>query len=316
MNPDESMMPADVVIYHNPACSTSRNTLAMIRHAGIEPRVIEYLKAPPSRDELKRLSAAMGVPLRALLREKGTPFHELGLGDPSVGDEQLLDAMLAHPILINRPIVVTPLGTKLCRPQSEVVLEILPRPLPSPFVKEDGAAVVDPRAAVAKATDDAGAAGNHEGFERVAARLLELGHPHAPRWLQDSARTSAEAAQALNVQVGQIAKSVVFRRVGDDRAVLVVASGDKRVDERKVAALVDGRIARADAAFVKARTGFSIGGVSPVAHAEAPVLLLDRELFRFDEVWAAAGHPNGVFMATPQQLERLTGVAAVDVAQA
>jgi prolyl-tRNA editing enzyme YbaK/EbsC (Cys-tRNA(Pro) deacylase) len=153
-----------------------------------------------------------------------------------------------------------------------------------------------------------------EGFTHVSRVLQELGHPHAPIWLQDSARTSAEAALALRVQVGQIAKSVIFRRVADDAAVLVVASGDKRVDEKKVAALV-GRIARADADFVKAKTGFSIGGVSPIGHATRPMVLVDLELQRFSEIWAAAGHPRGVFKATPSQLEQLTGVAASDVAQ-
>jgi arsenate reductase len=115
----------DVIIYHNPACGTSRNTLALIRNAGIEPHVIEYLKTPPSRAMLKSLIGRMGVPLREVIREKGTPYQELGLGNPSLTDDELLDAMLAHPILINRPIVVTPLGVKLCRP-SEAVLEILP----------------------------------------------------------------------------------------------------------------------------------------------------------------------------------------------
>ena len=155
----------------------------------------------------------------------------------------------------------------------------------------------------------------NDGFAHVTRTLSSAGHPHAPIWLTDSARTSAEAAQALGVQVGQIAKSVIFRRVEDDRAVLVVASGDKRVDEKKVAALV-GKIARADAEFVKAKTGYSIGGVSPVGHATPPVVLVDRELERFDEIWAAAGHPRGVFKLSPQQLEALTGTSASDVAQA
>jgi arsenate reductase len=126
----------DAIIYHNPNCGTSRNTLAMIRNAGIEPHVIEYLKTPPSRALLQQLVARMGVSLRDLLREKGTPYAELGLGNETVTDEQLLDAMLAHPILINRPIVVTPLGVKLCRP-SELVLDLLP-PRRREFVKEDG----------------------------------------------------------------------------------------------------------------------------------------------------------------------------------
>jgi len=151
-----------------------------------------------------------------------------------------------------------------------------------------------------------------EGFRRVAAVLAERGHPHAPRWLAVSARTCAEAAEALAVQVGQIAKSVVFRRRSDGVAVLVVASGDRRVDEAKVAAAV-GAIGRADAAFVKQQTGFSIGGVSPVAHAQPPVVLVDRELFRFTEIWAAAGHPNGVFQLSPDELLALTGAPAADV---
>jgi arsenate reductase (glutaredoxin) len=115
----------DVVIYHNPRCGTSRNTLALIRQAGIEPRVIEYLKTPPTRAELADLIGRMGVSVRDVLRDKGTPFHELGLGDPALTDEELIDAMMEHPILINRPIVVTPLGVMLCRP-SEAVLDILP----------------------------------------------------------------------------------------------------------------------------------------------------------------------------------------------
>ena len=151
-----------------------------------------------------------------------------------------------------------------------------------------------------------------EGFRRVAATLTERGHPHAPRWLDVSARTCAEAADALGVQVGQIAKSVIFRRKSDKITVLVVASGDRRVDEKKVAAQV-GAIGRADAEFVKSRTGFSIGGVSPVGHAQTPVVLVDRDLFRFDEVWAAAGHPNGVFKLAPQALVTLTGAPVADV---
>jgi arsenate reductase (glutaredoxin) len=115
----------DVVIYHNPRCGTSRNTLALIRQAGIEPRVIEYLKTPPTRAELADLIGRMGVSVRDVLRDKGTPFHELGLGNPALTDEELIDAMMEHPVLINRPIVVTPLGVKLCRP-SETVLDILP----------------------------------------------------------------------------------------------------------------------------------------------------------------------------------------------
>jgi len=151
-----------------------------------------------------------------------------------------------------------------------------------------------------------------EGFRRVTGLLAELGHPHAPLWLSVSARTCAEAADALQVQVGQIAKSVIFRRKADEAAVLVVASGDRRVDEKKVAAQV-GAIGRADAEFVMARTGFSIGGVSPVGHTTPPVVLIDRDLFRFDEVWAAAGHPNGVFKLAPQALVALTGAPVADV---
>jgi arsenate reductase len=126
-----------VTIYHNPDCGTSRNTLAMIRQGGTEPEIIEYLKTPPSRARLKELIAAMGNSTRALLREKGTPYAELGLADPKWSDDQLIDFMLAHPILINRPIVVTPKGVKLCRP-SEAVLDILPNPHIGRFVKEDG----------------------------------------------------------------------------------------------------------------------------------------------------------------------------------
>jgi arsenate reductase len=132
----------DVVIYHNPACGTSRNTLGLIRNAGIEPHVIEYLKTPPSRAMLSQLIARMGISVRDLVREKGTPYAELGLGDPSLSDDQLLDAMMAHPILINRPIVVTRLGVKLARP-SETVLDILPATQQAPFAKEDGETVID-----------------------------------------------------------------------------------------------------------------------------------------------------------------------------
>ncbi|HEY7842841.1 MAG TPA: arsenate reductase (glutaredoxin) [Bradyrhizobium sp.] len=133
----------DVIIYHNPDCGTSRNTLAMIRNAGIEPHVVEYLKTPPSRTLLKQLIARMGISVRDLLREKGTPFHEFGLGDAKLSDDQLLDAMMAHPILINRPIVVTPNGVRLCRP-SEEAIDLLP-PQRGVFTKEDGERVVDPR---------------------------------------------------------------------------------------------------------------------------------------------------------------------------
>jgi arsenate reductase len=129
----------DTIIYHNPACGTSRNTLALIRAAGIEPRIIEYLKTPPAREAVRSLAEATGQPLRALLRENGTPFAELGLADPGLTDDQLLDAIAAHPILLNRPIVVTPNGTRLCRP-SEAVLALLP-PMTGTFTKEDGEVV-------------------------------------------------------------------------------------------------------------------------------------------------------------------------------
>ncbi|MBI5720462.1 MAG: YbaK/EbsC family protein [Burkholderiales bacterium] len=160
-----------------------------------------------------------------------------------------------------------------------------------------------------------------EGFLRVQAALAALGHPHAPVWLEVSARTSQEAADALGIVVGQIAKSVVFRRPADEgadraeTAVLVVTSGDRRVDEKRVAAIT-GKLGRADAEFVKAATGFSIGGVAPLAHTAPVLTLIDRELFRFDEIWAAAGHPNGVFKLAPADLVRLTGGAPVaDVVQ-
>lgn len=131
----------DVVIYHNPACGTSRNTLAMIRNAGIEPHVIEYLKTPPTRDLVRQLARRAGLAVRDLLREKGTPYAELNLGDASLSDDQLLDAVAAHPVLLNRPLVVTPRGVRLCRP-SEAVLDLLP-PQQGAFVKEDGERVVD-----------------------------------------------------------------------------------------------------------------------------------------------------------------------------
>ena len=131
-----------ITIYHNPACGTSRNTLAMIRQSGEEPEVIEYLKAPPSREKLVELIAGMGISPRGLLREKGTPYAELGLGDPKWSDDELIGFMMEHPILINRPIVVTPLGAKLCRP-SEAVLDILPNPDIGPFTKDDGEVVID-----------------------------------------------------------------------------------------------------------------------------------------------------------------------------
>lgn len=133
---------SNITIYHNPACGTSRNTLAMIRNSGEEPRVILYLEAPPDREELLRLIAAMGQPVRSLLRQKGTPYFELGLDDLGKTDTELVDAMLTHPILINRPIVVSPLGTRLCRP-SEAVLDILPQPQRGAFTKEDGEVVIN-----------------------------------------------------------------------------------------------------------------------------------------------------------------------------
>ena len=131
-----------VTIWHNPACGTSRNVLGLIRNSGLEPRVVEYLKTPPTREELAATIAAAGLTVRQALREKGTPYAELGLGDPSLTDDVLLDAMLAHPILINRPFVTTSLGTRLCRP-SEVVLDILPAPQKGAFAKEDGQPIVD-----------------------------------------------------------------------------------------------------------------------------------------------------------------------------
>ena len=131
-----------VTIFHNPACGTSRNTLALIRNSGVEPEVIEYLQTPPGRARLVELTAALGMPVRDLLREKGTPYGALKLADPAWSDDQLIDFMVAHPILMNRPIVVTPLGTRLCRP-SEAVLDILPSPQRAPFSKEDGEPVID-----------------------------------------------------------------------------------------------------------------------------------------------------------------------------
>ncbi|NVZ99217.1 arsenate reductase (glutaredoxin) [Pseudomonas gingeri] len=133
---------SQITIYHNPQCGTSRNTLALIRNSGEEPTVIEYLKTPPDRATLVRLIGDMGIEVRALLRIKGTPYEELGLGDASLTDEQLISAMMTHPVLINRPIVVTPLGTRLCRP-SEAVLDLLPQEQRASFVKEDGQVVID-----------------------------------------------------------------------------------------------------------------------------------------------------------------------------
>ena len=132
----------DIVIYHNPECGTSRNTLAMIRNAGIEPHVVEYLKTPPSHTLLVALIARAGITPRNLLREKGTPYADLGLGDETLSDDALIDAMMAHPVLINRPLVVSPLGVKLCRP-SEAVLDLLPARQQRAFAKEDGEPVVD-----------------------------------------------------------------------------------------------------------------------------------------------------------------------------
>ena len=135
-------MPLDIIIYHNPECGTSRNTLAMIRNAGLEPHVVEYLKTPPSRAMLLQLINRSGIAPRELLREKGTPYAELGLGDKSLADDVLVDAMMEHPILINRPLVVSPLGVRLCRP-SEAVLDILPDSQHGAFAKEDGEQVID-----------------------------------------------------------------------------------------------------------------------------------------------------------------------------
>lgn len=131
-----------ITIYHNPRCGTSRNVLGLIRNSGAEPEIVEYLERPPSRERLVQLIDAMGIPVRDLLRRKGTPYDELGLDNPALTDDELLDAMLAHPILINRPIVETPLGTRLCRPP-EAVLDILPHPQRGAFTKEDGEPVVD-----------------------------------------------------------------------------------------------------------------------------------------------------------------------------
>ena len=153
-----------------------------------------------------------------------------------------------------------------------------------------------------------------EGEQKVAKVLQEKGHPHGPRMLDDAARTAQQAADALGIAVGQIAKSIIFRRKSDDAAVLVITSGDRRVDEKKVDAIV-GKTGRADADFVRAKTGFAIGGVSPVGHSTPPVTLIDRELFRFEEVWAAAGHPHGVFKLRPADLETLTGAPVADVVQ-
>ena len=157
-----------------------------------------------------------------------------------------------------------------------------------------------------------------EGAQRVAQWLRDRAHPHAPVLLDDAARTAQQAADRLGVALGQIAKSIVFRRKSDDAAVLVITSGDRRVDEHKVQAMVcadGGRLGRADAGFVKSRTGFSIGGVSPVAHAQPCVTLIDRELFRFTELWAAAGHPHAVFQLAPADLMAMTGAPVADVVE-
>ena len=161
------------------------------------------------------------------------------------------------------------------------------------------------------------------GVQRVTAELAALGHPHTPVMLSDAARTAQQAADALGVSLGQIAKSIIFRRKnhpsGDDAAVLVITSGDLRVDEKKVQAIVcaeGGKLGRADADFVKTKTGFSIGGVSPLAHATKPVTLIDDQLFRFSEIWAAAGHPHGVFRLSPSDLQTLTGAPVHDVTAA
>ena len=154
-----------------------------------------------------------------------------------------------------------------------------------------------------------------ESVQRVARVLQDKGHPHSPVMLDDAARTAQQAADALGIAVGQIAKSIIFRRKSDDAAVLVITSGDRRVDEKKVDALL-GKTGRADADFVRSKTGYAIGGVPPLAHATPPVTLIDRELLRFDEVWAAAGHPHGVFRLHPDDLQRLTGAPLADVVQA
>lgn len=164
-----------------------------------------------------------------------------------------------------------------------------------------------------------------EGVQRIARELQDKNHPHAPVMLDDAARTAQQAADALGIVVGQIAKSIIFRRKSDgvgadgDVAVLVITSGDRRVDEKKVQALVcaeGGKLGRANADFVKAKTGFSIGGVSPLGHLHPPVTLIDRDLFRFPEIWAAAGHPHAVFKLVPSDLERLTGAPVADVVEA
>ena len=153
-----------------------------------------------------------------------------------------------------------------------------------------------------------------EGVQRVANALQAAGHSHAPVMLEDPARTAQQAADALGIELGQIAKSIIFRRKSDEVAVLVITSGDLRVDEKKVEALV-GKLGRVDADFVKTKTGFAIGGVAPLGHAHKPVTLIDRELFRFEVIWAAAGHPHGVFKLAPRDLEALCAAPVADVTQ-
>jgi len=154
-----------------------------------------------------------------------------------------------------------------------------------------------------------------EGVQRVVAALEASGHPHTPVMLADAVRTAQQAADALGIEVGQVAKSIIFRRILDNAAVLVITSGDRRVDEKKVAALV-GPLGRANPEFVKEKTGFTIGGVAPVGHLEMPVTVIDRELFRFEVIWAAAGHPHSVFELRPQDLEALTLAPIADVVEA
>jgi prolyl-tRNA editing enzyme YbaK/EbsC (Cys-tRNA(Pro) deacylase) len=151
-----------------------------------------------------------------------------------------------------------------------------------------------------------------DSVQRVARVLLDGGHPHMPTMLDGAARTAQQAADALGISVGQIAKSIIFRRKSDDVAVLVITSGDRRVDEKKVDALV-GKTGRADAEFVRTKTGYAIGGVPPLAHSTPPVTLIDRELLRFEVVWAAAGHPHAVFQLNSTDLQRLTGAPLEDV---
>jgi prolyl-tRNA editing enzyme YbaK/EbsC (Cys-tRNA(Pro) deacylase) len=153
-----------------------------------------------------------------------------------------------------------------------------------------------------------------ESVQSVASALREFGHAHAPVMLSDAARTAQQAADALGVQLGQIAKSIIFRSEVDARAVLVIASGDRRVDEAKVAALV-GAVGKANADFVREQTGYAIGGVPPIAHAQSGHVLIDRELLRFETIWAAAGHPHAVFQLKPQDLQRMTLAPLVDVVQ-